>query len=221
MKHARPLFWFIATFIVLPLAFWAASCESPTVYKDCNVDSLVHHIDSLEAILKDTTTWPLPVTPDTTAGIIQLTSTGELIARRQYGYKWRIVNAPTALNIAMRDQHNRHIRFMEIQQNLLDSIRQYRGIITLKNLTIQRQNDSMYDLAALLEAETKLKEKWKARTDSAVVIIKRQSDQLARCVIDGRIKGAATKGDFGPTIWFVSNPHPIDNFIGNLPPKKP
>jgi hypothetical protein len=73
-----------------------------------------------------------------------------------------------------------------------DSIKGWKQIVTINHLTIERLDASVRDLSFDLNAEREhfqdMKAKYENRLDSAVAIIRRQQDQLKRCVIDGRIK---------------------------------
>lgn len=66
-----------------------------------------------------------------------------------------------------------------VVQVLADSVNRLDVLLTSSRLQVTRQQDSLNELFALLQAMEDLKEAYKARLDSAVVIIARQSKQLA------------------------------------------
>ena len=79
-----------------------------------------------------------------------------------------------------------------VARNAQDSVRAYKQLVTINHLTIERLNASLQDVSFDLNAEREhfqdMRAKYENRLDSAVAIIRRQQEQLSRCVIDGRIK---------------------------------
>lgn len=103
---------YILTIIILPLMFWAASCEATKDETRLNkIDSLQHLTDSLST---------------------------QIIA--------------------------------------------WKNIVSINHITIERLNLSIQDVTFELEAEIEQKAKYKNRLDSAIAIIKRQSDQLVNSI---------------------------------------
>lgn len=51
MNRFYQLLLLASTFIILPAVFFAASCEGPTVYKNCDTDSLIAIIHSRDTAL--------------------------------------------------------------------------------------------------------------------------------------------------------------------------
>lgn len=72
------------------------------------------------------------------------------------------------------------------QANLIDSVNAWKNIAAINHISIERLNNSLQDLSYEIDARDEQIAKFKNRLDSAIVIIKRQNEQLKRCVIDGR-----------------------------------
>jgi len=66
--------------------------------------------------------------------------------------------------------------------SLKTEINAWTNIVSINHVNLERQQESMRDLAAELDAEREQKEKFMNRLDSAISIIRRQEVQLKNCI---------------------------------------
>lgn len=83
---------------------------------------------------------------------------------------------------------------IKLMRMATDSLKAWKNVVAINHISIDRLNNSLQDLTYELEEREERIAKFKNRLDSAIVIIKRQNEQLKRCMIDGRASKEKTGG---------------------------
>jgi len=166
MKSIRTPEGIIIWFAIWTLIVMVNSCDPPkTETKEVKPDSLA--IDQ------------------TALGKIRITlydSQLSITAYKVFDSTWVIFNAERALEIMLQDYLINTNNHRQIQDSLTTQIAAWKNIVSINHLNLERQQESMRDLAAELDAERERVKKWRNRLDSAISIIRRQEVQLKNCI---------------------------------------